>query len=45
MAPSTAFAKLVSMKQGENTQKKWWLKTNAIVYTKEKDVLDISNFV
>ena len=43
MTPSSAFATLISMKQGEKTQKKW-LNTYMIASTKEIDALNITLF-
>ena len=41
MTPSTAFAKFISMKQGEKNAKKWSPNTYVIVCAKEKDALNI----
>ena len=44
MTPSSAFTTLISMKQGEKTQKKKWLNTYMIASTKEIDELNITLF-
>ena len=44
MTPSSAFTTLISMKQGEKTQKKKWLNTYMIASAKEIDALNITLF-